>query len=87
MKFIKDKFRNMKIKVDQERCIGCGKCKEICPSVFQLNEEGKATVITETIDECEANPQGEQCALVSEAVKRAADECMMEAIDIDMEIK
>lgn len=76
----------MKIKIDQERCIGCGRCTEMCPSVFRLNEEGKAVVVNEEIDECEKEPKGEECALVSEEVKRAADECIVEAIDIDMEI-
>jgi len=34
--------------VDQETCIGCGGCGEICPTVFQLNEEiEKAEVIDE----------------------------------------
>lgn len=77
----------MKITVDQERCVGCGRCTEMCPSVFKLNDEGKAVVITEKIEECEKEPQGEECAIVSEAVKKAADECIVEAIDIDMEIE
>lgn len=32
----------MKIKVDQELCIGCGACQAICPSVFEFNDEGLA---------------------------------------------
>lgn len=32
------------LKVDDELCIGCGTCIEICPEVFALNEEGKAYV-------------------------------------------
>jgi len=32
--------------IDEETCIGCGNCMEICPAVFFLNEEiGKAEVI------------------------------------------
>lgn len=32
--------------IDEELCIGCGTCQEICPSVFYLNEViGKAEVI------------------------------------------
>jgi len=76
----------MKIQINQERCVGCGRCTEMCPSVFKLNEEGKAIVVKERIDECEDSPAGEKCAVVSEAVKKAADECIVEAIDIDMEI-
>jgi len=48
--------------VDQETCIGCGLCSEICPGVFILNEENLAEVIDslggseqdiqEAIDQC-----------------------------------
>jgi len=30
-----------KIEIDQERCIGCGNCANICPNSFEL-KEGKA---------------------------------------------
>ncbi len=32
------------IKVDKEKCIGCGLCVSLCPEVFQLGEDGKAEV-------------------------------------------
>ena len=32
------------LKVDDELCIGCGTCVEICPEVFALSEKGKAYV-------------------------------------------
>lgn len=32
--------------IDEDLCIGCGRCQEICPSVFFLDEViGKAQVI------------------------------------------
>lgn len=31
--------------VDQETCIGCGACVEVCPTVFELREDEKAWVI------------------------------------------
>ncbi|MBI2630124.1 ferredoxin [Candidatus Pacearchaeota archaeon] len=34
----------MKIKVDKEKCIGCGACEAICPEIFKM-EDGKAKVI------------------------------------------
>ncbi|MAF20417.1 MAG: ferredoxin [Parcubacteria group bacterium] len=34
----------MKIKIDQEACIGCGSCQAICPDFFEMNEENKAEV-------------------------------------------
>jgi ferredoxin len=61
---------NIPIKVDQEICIGCGLCASVCPQVFEMSGEGKASVI---------NPKGEKegCA------KEAADSCPVTAIKID----
>ena len=36
-----------KIIVDQELCIGCGACANLCPEVFQLQEDGKSKVLIE----------------------------------------
>ncbi|MEK7308629.1 MAG: ferredoxin, partial [Nitrospirota bacterium] len=36
--------------IDEEKCIGCGTCAEICPTVFQLYED-KSRVIDP--DACE----------------------------------
>lgn len=38
----------MKVKVNQEVCIGCGACQAIAPSVFEFNEEGYAETKEET---------------------------------------
>jgi ferredoxin len=36
----------VKIYVDQDVCISCGRCEEICPAVFHLSEvTGKSEVI------------------------------------------
>jgi ferredoxin len=32
------------IKVNKKKCIGCGLCSQICSEVFEMNEEGKASV-------------------------------------------
>lgn len=55
----------MAILIDEESCIGCETCCELCPDVFELNADGdKATVkdpdstlpcVDEAIDTC---PQG-----------------------------
>lgn len=37
----------MKVTVDQEVCIGCGMCIDICPEVFKFNEDSKSEVIPE----------------------------------------
>ena len=39
----------MKAIVDRELCIGCGLCVQVCPEVFQMDDEGKATAKTEPV--------------------------------------
>ena len=29
----------MKVIINEEECIGCGSCVELCPEVFLMNEE------------------------------------------------
>ena len=46
----------MKVKVNQEACIGCGACQAIAPSVFEFNDEGYAETkeesnVLDTMDE------------------------------------
>ena len=57
----------MTIRVDQEKCIGCGRCTEVCPNVFKLNAEGKSEVIGDD----------QECAM------SAADQCPVEAIFVE----
>ena len=38
----------MKVKVNQEACIGCGACQAIAPDVFEFNEAGYAETKEET---------------------------------------
>lgn len=56
------------IKIDEEACLGCESCVELCPNVFALNEEGdKAVVIKpdEGLTDC-----------VSEAIETCPVECI-----------
>jgi ferredoxin len=32
----------MKYHVEEDSCIGCGLCAELCPNVFRLKEDGVA---------------------------------------------
>lgn len=54
--------------VDQEECIGCGSCQDICPEVFKINEDiEKSEVI---------KPEGGPEDLIEEAM----GECPMSCI-------
>jgi ferredoxin len=38
----------MRVIVDEDICIGCGRCEEICPAVFHVDAvSGKSRVIDE----------------------------------------
>jgi len=58
----------MKVKVNKEKCIGCGACEALCPEVFTL-KNGKANVKTKET--------GKPCA------KEARDSCPVQAIEIN----
>lgn len=54
--------------IDEEECIGCGSCVEICPEVFQMQEgEEKAEVI---------KPEGGPEDLVQEAIDTCPVSCI-----------
>ena len=36
-------------KVDKDLCIGCGLCPSVCPEVFEMDDDGKAEVISADI--------------------------------------
>ncbi|MHB1126223.1 MAG: ferredoxin [Bacillota bacterium] len=54
----------MKVSVDQDLCISCGNCIDICPEVFDWNDEGIAEPTVEPVpDELEekAEEASESC--------------------------
>jgi ferredoxin len=61
----------MKAKVDQDTCIGCALCPQICPEVFEMKED-KAVVIADPVPPA-----------VEESAKSAADQCPVTAITIE----
>jgi len=40
-----------KVWIDRELCVGDAVCVSFCPEVFELDDEGKAKVLVEVIDE------------------------------------
>lgn len=57
-----------KVTVDEEKCIGCGSCVDICPSeVYELQNEKAAVVNVEECVGCESCVEScEQGAIVIE---------------------
>ncbi|GFK93772.1 Ferredoxin-1 [Fundidesulfovibrio magnetotacticus] len=53
--------------VDQDECISCESCVQICPAAFEMNDDGKA-------QELESATGGEEC------IQEAMDTCPAECI-------
>ena len=39
----------MKLEVNKDLCIGCGACQAVCPEVFEIEDDGLAHSIVDTI--------------------------------------
>ncbi len=62
----------MKPVVDQELCIGCGVCPSVAPSIFDMNDDGKAYPI---VDEA---PAGDE-----DVAEEAVESCPVAAITLE----
>ncbi|WP_029897584.1 ferredoxin [Desulfohalovibrio reitneri] len=57
----------MAIVIDEEECVGCESCVELCPDVFAMDDDGeKAVVLAADSD--------------ADCVEEAIDSCPSEAI-------
>lgn len=61
----------MRASVDQDGCISCGICIDVCPDVFHYNEEEKSEAIHSDIKEDDID-----------TAKQARDDCPVNVIDI-----
>ncbi len=64
----------MKVKVNEDSCIGCGACQSICDNVFEINDEGLSSVKVETVEDDDI-----------QAVRDASESCPTSAIEIEEE--
>ena len=55
----------MAVKIDKEKCIGCGLCASVCSEVFEMGDDMKAKVKSQKNPLC---------------VKEAVESCPTEAI-------
>lgn len=57
----------MAIVIDEDACVGCESCVEVCPEVFEMNDDGDKAVVK--------NPDSD-----ADCVEEAIDLCPGEAI-------
>lgn len=50
------------VEVDQDLCVGCGYCIEVCPQVFSATYDGKAIVLNiQGCKECDCVGIAKEC--------------------------
>lgn len=57
------------VKIDKNKCIGCGACASTCPQVFEMKDDGKAHV-----------KSGADLKKNEKCIKEAIKNCPVEAI-------
>ncbi len=62
----------MKVKVDKELCSGDGICVDLCPQVFEMNDDDIAEVIVDVVPED-----------LEDDVRDAAESCPEACIEIE----
>ena len=67
-----------KIKLEREKCIGCGSCHAVCPKYFELQEDGKSHIIGANKQETEElEVEKVECAV------SAAEMCPVQCIHVE----
>jgi len=61
----------MIVTVDEDECIGCGRCEEECPKVFELDRE--------LVSKIKKQPSSNE----EDCVQAAADACPVAAISME----
>jgi ferredoxin len=61
----------MKVHVDEDLCIGCGNCVDICPEIFEM-EDDKAVAKMEDVPED-----------MEESCREASESCPVDAIPLE----
>lgn len=66
------------IKLEREKCIGCGSCSAVCPKFFEMTDDGKSHLIgTEKKDIEELEAPKIECA------ESALEACPVQCINIE----
>ncbi len=67
-----------KIKLEREKCIGCGSCSALCPKYFEIVDDGKSHIkdaLKQDFEELEVEK--------IECAESAAEACPVQCIHIE----
>ena len=67
-----------KIKLEREKCIGCGSCAALCPKYFEIAEDGKSHIknaIKQDIEELEV--------VKADCAESASEACPVQCIHVE----
>jgi len=67
----------MKIKLEREKCIGCGSCAALCPKCFEIADDGKSHIVGANKQDVEELETDVDCA------QAAADACPVQCIHVE----
>lgn len=71
----------MKVDIDRENCISCGACAQVCPDVFMMDDDGKASV---TEKYRKGGPAvGDVPEEMTDCANSAAEGCPVNVIKVD----
>jgi ferredoxin len=59
---------SQRVFINEEECIGCGTCSELCPEVFQMNEEKEKAEVIE--------PEGGPMECINDAMESCPVSCI-----------
>ena len=71
----------MKLKIDIDKCIGCGACAAGCPQEFEIKDDGKSHLISPTGKV--GNVEEKEIASATEEMKYAQENCPVMATKIE----
>ena len=56
------------VKIDQDECLGCGACVELCPDIFAMNSDDNKAYVT--------TPEGGNQDCIEEAIASCPAGCI-----------
>ena len=60
----------MKVRIENDACIGCGLCVSLCSGAFKIGESGRSELKTDNFDNLESE------------IKNCVDACPVNAIKV-----